>query len=440
MTNFNFQVLAMNSDNVARSEKIAVIVKNEDVKAGRAKFLAFRENTFYNPADEFKPMNGAGGHRLNGVIVDNFESLLPAARKQFERLVSEQTAPQNSGSSNSAEIEILETQLSSMRNVINAKTDRINEQTQKMNEQAQKIAELTAAAQNSTSSQTDRLEALISAQTALVNSMKPKTITIRINDTERLVKGTVVHERFKAVLTLLSKKQDVFMTGSAGTGKSHIAEQAAEALGLDFYFETSLTQKFELTGYEDGGGTFHPTQFYRAFVNGGVFMLDEIDASTPEVLVVINTALAQRYFPFPGIGGVKAHPDFRVVAAGNTTGKGADIEFTGRFQLDASTLDRFKMVEITYSPIIEDYIADGDTELLEFTRSLRTAVKNADMKLIVSYRFMNGVKDLEDVFELPEILDMALLKGMAKDDVNMLAYNMSVTPSNKYYKALKSFA
>lgn len=430
--NINFQFLAMNEE-AERSEKIAVIVRNTDLKAGKMKFLAFRENSIYSPTEEFKPISGNATHKLKGAILENYNDLIPAAKIQFEKLRAEMfTSTQNSGSNNSAEIEILETQLSSLRNVINSKTARINEQ-------AEKIAELSVAAQNNTSNQTDKMAELISAQTALLEKMKPKTITIQINENTREITGSVVHERFEAVVKLLHLKMDVFMTGSAGTGKSHIAEKAAEALGLDFYFETSLTQKFELTGYEDGNGKYHATQFYRAFVDGGVFMLDEIDASTPEVLVVINTALAQRYFAFPN-GAKKAHPNFRVVAAGNTIGKGADIEFTGRFQLDASTLDRFKMIEISYSPAIEAHIANGDGELLEFTYSLRQAVKRAEMHLIVSYRFMSGVKQLEDVFELPEILNMSLLKGMAEDDVNMIVRNMSITPANKYYKALKTLA
>lgn len=435
MTNFknlDFQFLAMNEE-AERSEKVAIIATSADIQAGKMNLYAFRENSVYSPLDEFKPIYGNATHRLKGAIVDNYYEMLPAAQKRFEALT--QKASQNgvsTNSANSADIEILETQIDTMRKIITNKSERISEQ-------AAKIAELSTAAQNNTTSQTNQLAALISAQTELLDKMKPKTITIKINDTENEIKAEVIHERFEAVLKLLAKNQDVFMAGAAGTGKSHIAEKAAEALGLKFYFETSLTQKFELTGYEDGNGKYHPTQFYRAFTEGGVFMLDEFDASTPEVGVVINTALAQRYFPFPN-GAVKAHPNFKCIAAGNTFGKGADIEYTGRFQLDASTMDRFKTVVIDYSPAIEKHIVKGDTELLEFTYSLRKAVKYQEMKLIVSYRFLNGVKELEDVFELPEILDMSLLKGMANDDVNMLVRNMSITPSNKYYKALKTLA
>ena len=56
--------------------------------------------------------------------------------------------------------------------------------------------------------------------------------------------------------------------------------------------------------------------------NGGLFFLDEMDASIPEVLVLLNAAIANGYFEFPN-GKITAHEDFRVVAAGNTVGSGA---------------------------------------------------------------------------------------------------------------------
>lgn len=63
------------------------------------------------------------------------------------------------------------------------------------------------------------------------------------------------------------------------------------------------------------------SSMYKAFKYGGLFMLDEMDASIPEVLIILNAAIANRYFDFPApIGYVEAHPNFRVVSAGNTFG------------------------------------------------------------------------------------------------------------------------
>ena len=85
-------------------------------------------------------------------------------------------------------------------------------------------------------------------------------------------------------------------------------KQVAKALGLDFYFTNAVTQEYKITGFTDANGRYQETQFYKAFKNGGLFMLDEMDASIPEVLVILNAAIANGYFDFPApIGFVEAH-------------------------------------------------------------------------------------------------------------------------------------
>jgi MoxR-like ATPase len=98
--------------------------------------------------------------------------------------------------------------------------------------------------------------------------------------------------------------------------KNVICKQVAEALKLEFYFSNAVTQEFRLTGFVDANGRYQDTQFFHAFTEGGIFFLDEMDASIPEVLVILNAAIANRYFDFPGHGRVQAHENFRVIAAG----------------------------------------------------------------------------------------------------------------------------
>jgi MoxR-like ATPase len=205
-------------------------------------------------------------------------------------------------------------------------------------------------------------------------------------------------------------------------------------MGLEFYFSNAVTQEYKLTGFIDANGNYHNTQFYDAFTKGGVFMLDEIDASTPEVLVILNAAIANKYFDFP-TGRVSAHEDFRIVAAGNTYGTGADIEYTGRYQLDAASLDRFAIIEIDYSQAIENAIAGGNAELVAFIRDFREQVKKAGIKFIVSYRATERLKKLEDVFSKAEAIKIALIRGMDKEDALMVASNL--TNKTSYSDALQ---
>jgi MoxR-like ATPase len=246
----------------------------------------------------------------------------------------------------------------------------------------------------------------------------------------------IVHEKFDEVLELVMLDIPVFLSGPAGTGKSKLSQQVAEAIGLDFYFSNAVTQEYKVTGFIDANGHYHTTQFYEAFTKGGVFMLDEIDASVPEVLVCLNTAIAQRYYDFPN-GRQEAHENFRLIAAGNTWGSGADIQYTGRYQLDESTLDRFGKIQIDYSPAIEEALSRGDNELVTFIRDFRKATHEAHIKKVVSYRALERVQKLASGgMGLDRVLEISLVGGMNQDDLSIVCANMK-RASGRYMEALR---
>ena len=260
---------------------------------------------------------------------------------------------------------------------------------------------------------------------------------ITVIDGERKELDGLVHEKFDTVLKFVANDEPVFLTGPAGSGKNVICKQVAKALGLKFYFTNAVTQEYKLTGFTDANGNYQPTQFYKAFTEGGVFMLDEMDASIPEVLVILNAAIANRYFDFPApIGYVEAHPDFRIVAAGNTTGHGADYEYVGRNQLDAASLDRFAIVPIDYSVEIENGMA-MDLELADFCREFRSASEKTGIQIIVSYRAIERLAKMLNLLDLEEALNTCLVKGLEKDDINVICNELS---DSKYRRALRRLA
>lgn len=263
-----------------------------------------------------------------------------------------------------------------------------------------------------------------------------RKITTIIDNKKVEVEG-VQHEKFDTVLKFVANNEPVFLTGPAGSGKNVLCKQVAQALELKFYFTNAVTQEYKLTGFVDANGRYQETQFYKAFTQGGLFMLDEMDASIPEVLVILNAAIANRYFDFPGVGYTEAHPDFRVVAAGNTTGNGADYQYVGRNQLDAASLDRFAVIEIDYSPAIEMSVAENDTELLEFCREFRRKASECGCQIIVSYRGIGRLKKMLNLLDIEEAIRTCLTKGLEKDSIRMIADTMT---SNKYSSALKKIA
>lgn len=262
-----------------------------------------------------------------------------------------------------------------------------------------------------------------------------KEIVVKLPDGSKKSAGGIQHEKFETVLKYLTADVPVFMSGAAGTGKSSIAKNAAKALGLDFYFSGAVNDIYKFTGFIDANGNYSKTQFYDFCVNGGVFFLDEMDASIPEVLVALNAAIANRYFDFP-CGKVELNENCRFICAGNTYGNGADAQYTGRYQLDAATLDRFAVVEIDYSDEIFNAVTNGNKDLINFIRSLRKAAQNVGANLILSYRAAQNVTAMESVgLSTADCVKQCIAKGLSHDTAHMIAERLN--GSDKYTAAWK---
>lgn len=412
-------------------ENVSVTIKDSDLMAGKHRYYAFQANGYYDPENDFKPCFSKPGEKTRRRLYDKFE-------EEYKNLVKE--ADDMFGK------------------VAAIYMKRMEDFAAKQQPKAQEAAPAPAPAPTQQSSGLgSQLEQMLMASIAelsigkVMETAKPmldKYITETygvlpqkhevITPAGKAEVTGVLHERFDMVLNLVNADIPVFLTGPAGTGKNVICKQVAKALNLEFYFSNAVTQEYKLTGFIDANGTYHQTQFYEAFTKGGVFMLDEMDASIPEVLVMLNAAIANRYFDFP-TGRVEAHKDFRLIAAGNTFGTGADIEYTGRYQLDAASLDRFAMVEIYYSPAIENAIAKGDEALVAFIRAFRAATQTAGMKVLATYRSIERIKKLDGCMEVREALKICLLKGMCKDDMNVVVSSMrdTVDSKNKYFVGMK---
>lgn len=246
----------------------------------------------------------------------------------------------------------------------------------------------------------------------------PKKMIIEREETKRDVTG-LFHKDFEKICKIVDSNVPLMLVGGAGAGKNHTLEQVAEALGLTFYTTNAVNQDYKLTGFIDANGKYHETEFYKAFTNGGMFFLDEIDASCPEALIILNGAIANKYFDFP-VGRVQAHKDFRVVCAGNTYGTGADMVYVGRNVLDGATLDRFVVLNFDYDEDVEKALA-YDKDLFTFIRDLRKAVNDSGLRYIVSMRaLINSTKLLEIGIDKETILKTTIIKNMQVDDINTI--------------------
>lgn len=223
----------------------------------------------------------------------------------------------------------------------------------------------------------------------------------------------IQHKNFEHLIRVVHSNTPVMLVGPAGTGKSHAAEQVAEAMGLDFYAMSvgAQTSKSDIIGYMDAMQNYVRTVFRNAYENGGLFLLDEIDAGNSNVLIQLNAALANNYMSFPD-GMIRRHSDFRMVASANTFGLGASRQYVGRNQLDAATLDRFVVLLWDIDDNLEQSLAGGryGPAWLDVVRYVRSFVDDQGLRIVVSPRAtQRGSLLISHGMDFNDVLHMALL-------------------------------
>lgn len=254
-------------------------------------------------------------------------------------------------------------------------------------------------------------------------------------------KGGTRHPLFNLVLNMVVNDRAIgrypWLFGPAGSGKSTLCKQIADHLGLPFYSVSSLQQKYELEGYTDAMGELVQTVFYKAAKEGGIFLFDEASTTSAEVQVAFNSMLANLWYNFPKVGMLTAHPDFHIIAADNTAGWGGDKKYHARFELDASTLDRYTPVAIDYTDEQDMMMARDDKELVAFMKDVRKALDAADLTYTASPRASKAIKAFEEMgLSDKECLTYGLCGGWSQQDIRIIANRVEGT--TKYHKAFKS--
>lgn len=79
-------------------------------------------------------------------------------------------------------------------------------------------------------------------------------------------------------------------------------------------------------------------------------------------------------------------------------------------------------------------MACGDVELAQFCRDFRKAARNAGQQVIVSYRAIGRLAKMMQTLSIEEALETCLVKGMEKDDLNIIVKAIS---ESKYKRALE---
>lgn len=351
-------------------------------------------------------------HTLSGVeIISKQKSELIKALTGsdiLESLHDNTTAKGNNGNGNNNGGDLAQTLANAIQGKLNFKPTVDVEKVNKI------VDEKLSNVNNMFDEKAKAFENLIQDKIAALNM--PRTIEIKNLDTGKVKNIGRQHEKMEIVLRHAIRRLNVNMVGTAGSGKTYMAEQVAEALELPFYaISVGLqTSKSDLIGYMDANGNYVRTLLREAFEHGGVFLIDEIDAGNPNVLTVLNAMTSNSIAAFPD-GMVKKHENFIVLAAANTYGRGNDRQYVGRNPIDGATLDRFAFVDIDIDEGLETALAPNATWCRR-VQQIRKAIFDLKEKVICSPRAtINGGHAINDGMTFEDAEDAFIFRGIGND-------------------------
>ena len=186
----------------------------------------------------------------------------------------------------------------------------------------------------------------------------------------------------------------IMLTGSAGTSKSMAAEHLAEDLGLRYGYIAGSQQltKSDLLGYRAPSGDIVDSIVGDYYQNGGLLVIEEIDAINANILLNLNTAIAGRNGYFAGRM-VKRHENFRLIATANTYG-GSNENYNARTKLDASTMSRFLRLEWELDEGLETNLLGDmylDTSIKKTREMMKTRGYELSMRDVLSYQSLINI-------------------------------------------------
>ena len=243
-----------------------------------------------------------------------------------------------------------------------------------------------------------------------------KPTIIKIGEKPEVKIDGMLHPIFKRLVQKLTRHGQAYLVGPAGSGKTTLGEQAAQALSLDFGFISCSAGMAEahLLGRMIANGTYLPSRFVELYENGGLFLFDEVDAADANTMLVLNSALANGYLSVPNRQGqpvARRHASFKCLVAANTLGTGS-FEFSGRVCMDAAFLDRFALSRllVDYNLDLERSFLAGDAEFARVLHKVRFNLEATKTRRVVSTRaFRDAAVGMLDGDTPQQVIDDLML-------------------------------
>ena len=196
--------------------------------------------------------------------------------------------------------------------------------------------------------------------------------------------GEIFHKKIYQIIIDLMEGDWPYLWGPSGTGKSYMAKQIASIIGIPLTKAGKITEPYSVLGYNDPQGRYQITPSFIAALYGNLLFLDELDNGNPDTQVVLNDIYSELLnkldnpndiceITFGTDVNVDVHPNFRLLAAGNTSGEGENEAFSSRGKMDESLQERMTPIYIDYDNRVEKRILNDYPEWYKFFINFRNA-------------------------------------------------------------------
>lgn len=276
-----------------------------------------------------------------------------------------------------------------MRQVEELVTRRMAEQAEALAEQLAKVAAQVAGAPRDLRITVDGLPAV--------------QIGLAHRDLERIVRRCSIRNADGT-----RRFPNVRVVGPAGSGKTTLAAQLAEALGLSFTYMSATRSMPEsrlegkrIQNIMTGEEKYVPSSLVGAYTEPALYLLDEADNLDGSAAVCVNMATGNGHWALPDGTVLTRHPDMVFLLAMNTWGNGQDRQYM-REQQDAAFLDRFSGASfyIGYDESLETALTGVRDDVRSKFYSVRKAAEGK-VRRILSSRMLFAAHDVAVAEKLP---------------------------------------
>lgn len=207
----------------------------------------------------------------------------------------------------------------------------------------------------------------------------------------------------KTILMGLEMNLPIYLWGHSGVGKTTCLEQVCAHTGREFIRvqHTANTEEADIEGgwLARGGETvFNDGPLPECMSGGYVYCADEYDFASPMVSSVYQAVLEGKPLRIKSAGKlVRPHPNFRMVATGNTNGSGDESGLYAGTQIqNAANYERFAIVsKVEYMPEAQEIgILVGKTgidkafaeKMVKFANMIRASYEKREVAVPISPR------------------------------------------------------